>query len=363
LRGKVARSWFRQSFDRSIEEFRERYRDFFEDLDTGLPLLEARHLVAMSEYGILSEPSLDEELGKRYEEEMLREVEELGIEAVARYIPYHLARNWGIYIFLEKLNGLASLVSRILSIPFDDAFRSCEKGVIEHECFHFHTEYSATIMETVIVRPRYISYFQASRPYDVDEEAIANAWMLTSRSPVIARIMPELRRICDVSPWGYRDYGKYVAGNRVDYGRVREFWASRFLGSAEPVFLPVRLEMPSSYTLTPIYYVQTLKAPELADALHLISNNWRILDVVKKLKEVLQDEILEASATEILLKTGQVIPLHYHPKEGGTKLVRLVNEVADKLGVERKWLREYVFRRRGGARSMEVYFEELRKVS
>jgi hypothetical protein len=294
----------------------------------------------------LVEPISDKELGERYEVETLREIEEVGIEAVAMYIPYHLARNWGIYILVERLNGLASLVRRGLSIPFEEAFRSCVRAVIEHERFHFHTEYSATTVETVLVKPTYVPYFQASRPYDGDEEAIANAWMLTSKSRVITRIESELRRICNTSPPVYRDYGKYMVEDRVDYGRVREFWASRFLNSARLVFLPVRIEMPQSYTLTPIYYVQALRAPELADALCFISNNWRVLDVVKRLKEVLPDDVVSASGTEIRLKTGRVIPVHYHPKEGGAKLVKLVNEVADSLGVERRLLRDRVFKRR-----------------
>jgi hypothetical protein len=172
--------------------------------------------------------------------------------------------------------------------------------------------------------------------------------MLTSKSRVIKVIRPELRRICDISPRGYRDYGRYMIGNRMDYSRVRRFWASRFLSSGTMVFLPVRLEMPSGYTLVPIYYVQASKAPELVDSLRFISNNWRVEDVVKKLKEVLSDKVSEVSATEILLKTGQAIPIRYHPKEGGTKLVRLVNEVADRLGVERRWLREHMLKQGGG---------------
>jgi hypothetical protein len=343
---RVARSWFRRSFDRFLKELKECYGDFFEGLDIGLPLLNTRHPATPFESGILTEPISDEGLGIRYGEEILREVKELGIEAVATYIPYHLTTDWGIYLFLEKLNGLAFLVSRRLNIPFEMAFRSCERAVIEHECLHFHTEYSATIVETVIQRPTYIPYFQTTRPYDADEEAIANAWMLTSKSRVIARIKPELGRICGASPRGYRDYGKYMVGNRVNYGRVREFWASRFLNSARLVLLPVRLEMPQSYTLTPVYYVQALRAPELVDALYLISNNWRILDVVKKLEKTLPDDIVSASATEIRLKTGHIIPIHYHPREGGAKLVKLVNEVADNLGMERKLLRNRVFGQR-----------------
>jgi hypothetical protein len=330
-------SWFRRTFNIFIEEIRERHREFFEDLDVGLPSSEAIY----PEYGILSEPIVDEDVGRRYEEETLHEIEKRGIESVALYVPFHLTKNWGIYMFIERLNGLASLVSRWSSSSFDDSFRSCNRAVIEHECFHFHTEYSATIVETVMNRPAYLPYFQNSRPYSKDEEAAANAWMLTSRSMDIIRIRPELERVCQTSPPGYRDYKDFIrVGKFMDYSKVKEFWASRFVGVTTHVFLPVRLEMPSSYTLIPTYYVQTSRAPDLADALYLIFNNWRIEDFVKKLKKVLPDQIIEASASEIRLKTGQVIPIHYHPREGGIKLAKLMNEVADSLGMDRRLLRK-----------------------
>jgi hypothetical protein len=340
----ASKSWFQQSFNNFIEELRRGYEGFFEDLDTGLPPSELKHPVSLPQYGVSVEPVSDRELGEHYEDETLREVEESGMEAIAVYIPYHLTRSWGIYIFVEKLNGLASFVSRRLSITFDDAFQSCERAVLEHECFHFHMEYSATIVETIaeVARrgPIYLPYFQASRPYDKDEEAIANAWMLTSRSKYIRKARFELQRICDASPSGYKDYKRYMIGNRIDYSRVRGFWASRFLGSTKFVLLPVRLEMPGSYGLIPIYYVQTLKAPELTDALYFISNNLRIEDVVKKLKKILPDDIVEASASGIRLKTGRVIHIHYHPREGGRRNLEIINEVADATGKDRKWLKE-----------------------
>lgn len=334
-------SWFRKPFNVFIEELKEHYREFFEDLDVGLPLVEAKP----SEYGILPEPIVSEPLGRDYEEETLRGIRERGIEAIALYIPYHSTRNWGIYILLENLNGLASIISRRSNIPFSDAFHSCERAVIEHECFHFHTEYSATIVETVLRKPIYLSYLQTSRPYDMTEEAIANAWMLTSRSKYITRIMPELEKICQMSPPGYRDYKRFIKpGKIMDYHMVREFWASKFIGLTMLAFFPVRLEMPDSRTLTPIYYVQTSRVPDLVSALYFIFNNWRIEDFVKKLKQVLPDQIVEASVHGIKLKTGKIIPIHYHPREGGIILSKLMNEVADELGIDRKWLRERMLR-------------------
>jgi hypothetical protein len=324
---------FQKTFSNFINEVREQYTDFFENLEIELPPLES----------LSSMPPLDKDLGRRYEEEVLREVEERGIETVAVYVPYHVSRNWGIYIFSEKLNGLASYVARISNITFEDAFLLCRRAVIEHECFHFHTEYSATIVETVVQRSIYLPYFQSSRPYSEEEEAIANAWMLTSRAQGLKSIRPALEDICRRSPPGYRDYRRFLKNNNIiDYSKVKGFWTSRFLNTTKVILLPVRFEMPGSYGLTPIRYVGIQKAPELKDALFFILNNWRVEDVIKRLKKALPEEIVEASTRGIKLRTGRIIPVHYHPREGGTILVKLVNEVADNLGIERSVLRERI---------------------
>jgi len=157
------------SFDKFIMELRERYKGFFEEVETGL-----------DSHELIVEPIANEEVGERYADETLRKVEELGIETIAVYIPYHLSRDWGIYVFVEMLNGLSKLISKRLSMRFRDAFACCERAVLEHESFHFQTEYAATCIETINTKPSYLPYFERSRPYSLDEEAIANAWMLTS---------------------------------------------------------------------------------------------------------------------------------------------------------------------------------------
>jgi len=68
------------------------------------------------------------------------------------------------------------------------------------------------------------------------------------------------------------------------------------------------------------------------------------LDANFKLKKVLPDEIVEASSAGIRLKTGKLIPIHYHPREGGRVLIKIVDEVAIALNKEPRWLRERVFR-------------------
>lgn len=324
------------SFNKFVDILRETYTDFFEDIDVGLLPEEIKR------YRYL-EPS--EPVGSDSARSTIEEIRERGIETIAVYVPYHLSRRWGIYMFWEKLNGLAYYISKhLLGLPFNEAFISCERAIIEHECFHFQTEYSATIMETITAKPLYLPYFQSSRPYDMDEEAIANAWMLSSKSENITKIKYAMREICNVSPPGYRDYHKYILRGNVDYVSVKKFWAQRFLGSSSLILLPVRVEMPSAYSMTPIYFISIERRPEIHDAIHFITNNLRLEDLVKRLKKVLPDKIEYASATGIKLKTGEFIHTHYHPREGGAKLVKIINEVADKLGIDRKWLKEAILR-------------------
>jgi len=110
-------------------------------------------------------------------------------------------------------------------------------------------------METVIMKPLYLTYFERSRPYDPDEEALANAWMITSRFD-IRGVRDELMRLCDMSPPGYRDYRRHIIDDRfMSYDDVRRFWAQKFLNEARLIFLPVKVEMPAGYRLVPIYYV------------------------------------------------------------------------------------------------------------
>lgn len=337
------RPYYWQAFNELINELRRSYEDFFERYDQ-LPPEFIPSLKPMVKL-----PEVSEVVGREFEEETLREIEENGMEAIAVYVPYHVTRSWGIYVFLERLAGLAYAIARRLRMDFTNVLICCDSAVLKHEYFHFHTEYVATIIETVIQKATYLPYLQARRPYDLDEEAIANAWMLTSRFRLASHhIKDELAKICSSSPPGYRDYKKYIVGKGMDYEAVRKFWANKFLKTERVLFLPTRLEVSSSSlirSVIPVYYVKILRTRELPSTLYFIANNWRVEEVVRKLKKVLPNDILEASVMGIRLRTGRVIPVHYHSRESSPILVRIVNEVADNLGIDRKQLRELVFKR------------------
>jgi hypothetical protein len=264
----------RRGFKEVINSFRNQYPSFFKDYHYD-PLRSTIRDRCHSNYEkdiltkplpdkrvceILTKPKPDEGDGERQAEETMDQIEKLGFEAVAVYAPYHLYDNWGIWVFLEKLNGKAYLVSRGLKMDFKDAFIGCEKAVIEHEYFHFRTEYSATVIESITEEPTYLPYFRASLPYNKNEEAIANACGLTLKSPYVRQIRKELEKICQRSPPGYRDYNNYIKGGVLDVNKVRMFWAEKFLQTNKPVFLPLRPEL-ATRLLVPVYYVQIKRTP------------------------------------------------------------------------------------------------------
>jgi len=340
-------------FSRFLEELKKTHPEFFKNPETGLP----EDLDAGLPPGILErsknllERYQSKDIGMRYEEETLIDIKEHGIEAIAIYVPYHLSINWGIYVFLERLSGLSYIVSKKGHISFDQAFEGCKRAVFEHESFHFLTEYIATITETIKGTPLYLPYFYKNRPYCEYEEAAANAWMLTLKSPYIRLIKNEIRALCDISPPGYRDYINFISKGEADYNAIRTFWTETFLNKGGQAFFPTRIEMPSNniLKLIPIYYVNISDFSETKDAVYCILANYRIHDILTKLVRILPQDIQKIDTDGghqyyIYLRNGMKIPVPYHGSDGGYKNVKIVNEVADALGIERKQLRERVLK-------------------
>lgn len=344
---------FSRSFNEIVEKLREEYRELFgeleEEFDTS-PLRKARY----------EEPIIDKALSKEFANEAFasevrREIEKYGIEAIAVYLPFHFTIDWGIYIVEENLIGLSYMISRESGLPLEDSLICCERAVIEHESFHFQLEYCATMAETILRKPLYSPYRDRFKPYNEDEEAIANATMLASMSPYIGRIRRELQRLCDISPPGYSDYSKYLQYYSIrralllDYEKVVKFLSEVLLGESKAILFPTKREMPDSYRLVPIYYLSVTKAPESKYVLDLVFANYRVQDVLSKLKRLFPNEIvrIETGGREpfhIVLRRGGRIPVPYHSRKGGAILVKIVNEFADAIGKDRKEVRELVRR-------------------
>lgn len=207
-----------------------------------------------------------------YEEEALHGILERGIEAIAWYAPFHVYLDWGIHIDLHKLMGLTCHVYKRLppgvslravfrtNDPLFPVCRVVVEVILQHEYFHFLTEYIATMLETLYTKQIYLPYFQStmSSPlgYDPDEEAIANALGIASIRH--RRKLVELfESLFSRSPRGYRDYQKYLTNeDTLDVPKVRRFLSSKFIGaSPSDPLLPTPFEMPGKHLLPaiPIY--------------------------------------------------------------------------------------------------------------
>ncbi|MEM4436383.1 MAG: hypothetical protein QXO22_05460 [Thermosphaera sp.] len=214
------------------------------------------------------------EMGREHESEIMGKIEGRGVEALAWYSPFHYYRNWGIYVHVPRLSALALLMHKTTSISFADSLHYCCYAVLQHEYFHFLTEYVATMVETIVGREIYLRYRENTRypyGYNPPEEAAANALEITTlktreewTKPPASEVIGFMERVCRMSPIGYRDYPMFLDKNGLlDAHEVREFWSREFnnyhrrLGPLLPLrhwllSVPTPYEMPGRYLLKAI---------------------------------------------------------------------------------------------------------------
>lgn len=232
---------------------------------------------------------VSEEKLRRLEEEAMRGIEETGVEAIAWYAPFHIYKIWGIYIDPYKLLGLSSSICRNIyggtcrNLKLTVSYYLCCRIVIEHEYFHFLTEYVATMLETITQDPKYLPYVQrySTKPpgYSLEEEAAATAleYDYTQRIKNIKNIdtwlneLIPLRRILipigltlvdpdrfvdkylkhfSSLPAGYGDYHRYLINDRLNIFKIIEFWSEEFNQSTDStIMLPTPYEIPGKVLL------------------------------------------------------------------------------------------------------------------
>ena len=170
----------------SLEQFQRRTRKRI--------LLKPRELVE-EEYRDIDAVNIEDmypvnvkDIGKKEAERTKEAIKEHGIEAIAFYAPFHFHREWGIYVIEDKLYGFAYDVWLAnTNINFHKILYLCLIAVLEHELFHFCTEFFSLIAEYFANNPVYIQYTDKSmKPYFPLEEALANAYiclLYTSPSP------------------------------------------------------------------------------------------------------------------------------------------------------------------------------------
>ena len=158
-------------------------------------------------------PALEGEAG----EEIRRSVLDLdhGMDAYGWYVPFHYPGvQWGIYI---PVTGIVFLIRDALSklpSPFKTKRHLAFHAILNHELFHFGTDYAIAQAELLHQEPWYVpakTAFKKGTPdYCVIEEQLANAYMLkafrTMKPALKVRGKQEaLREFTKKQPEGYRD--------------------------------------------------------------------------------------------------------------------------------------------------------------
>ncbi len=106
-----------------------------------------------------------------------------GIEALAWYSSFHFdSSDWGIFIPVSSLYYLEERVFRSASRSQERRLQMAFELILEHELFHFATDYACAQWEIIVRSPlwSFLTHqrLQKDGRYLVQEEKMANAYML-----------------------------------------------------------------------------------------------------------------------------------------------------------------------------------------
>ena len=156
-------------------------------------------------------PGLGGESGRRIQ----RSFELHGMEALGWYVSFHHpGLQWGIYIPVSGMGYLIKHAFGGLPSPLATKTHLAFHAILNHELFHFATDYTIAQAELTHEEPWYVPAkhaFRAATPgYCVEEEQLANAYMLsafrTMKSALrVAGKQAALRTFVEKQPEGYRD--------------------------------------------------------------------------------------------------------------------------------------------------------------
>lgn len=166
------------------------------------------------------------------------DVNELGADALAFYVPFHFYRDgWGIFIRLSGVVHLATVLKRGGLHPGDEHYLEVAEDILTaHEWHHAATEIACTRAELTARKSLYRPYF-ASRPAADLEEALANAqaisWAFQDGDPL--RVKPQIEDWMRGQGAGYRDYHRWHSSRTFSRGRDQ---AARFMAAVLPKASP-----------------------------------------------------------------------------------------------------------------------------
>lgn len=105
------------------------------------------------------------------------EIAHRGIEALARYLSFHLSSNWGIFIRVRGLIYLSQFFKANRTI--NERMRNSMDLLFHHEYFHFLTDMAAANIEMIHKSPIYRNYLACLNTAENIEEPLANVYALT----------------------------------------------------------------------------------------------------------------------------------------------------------------------------------------
>lgn len=141
----------------------------------------------------------------------LPDVDRVGPDALAFYVPFHLYReDWGVYIRDAGVKYLACILKGGALGPGDERYLDSAEAILRHhEMWHAATEVACTRAEILARRSLYREYFDNAGAR-LHEEAVANAhavrWGPANGTPERRRLEEWMSRL---GP-GYRDFAKWI---------------------------------------------------------------------------------------------------------------------------------------------------------
>jgi len=156
-------------------------------------------------------PALDGRTGESIRQSVLQH----GMDALGWYVSFHVTGvQWGVYVSATGIAALTRMAFSQLQIPFDVKTHLAFHAILNHELFHFATDYAIAQMELALEEPWWRPTRQAvslqAPSYIVAEEKLANAYMLrafrTTKPTLRVRGKQKaLRDFSRLQPDGYRE--------------------------------------------------------------------------------------------------------------------------------------------------------------
>jgi hypothetical protein len=280
----------------------------------------------LDEIGIIPEPQPVFEFGaeidetrpllKGQESERIRKSVELkGMDALGCYVTFHVKNlQWGVYISTSGIAYLIQNAFAALPVSFETKAHLSFYSILQHELFHFATDYMVSQWEILLQQPLHIraSKAQKQQPpgYSSTEEMLANAFMLkalrTGKPALKIKGKTEaLRQFTLLQPEGYRDGGTVKASQweeelivlALQYLRPTSVVHNELLDLPYPfdfgAFYPLQPKIDWRYC--PIHVVHDehrLEIPRillnLFSALHNIQESEQFLSMLSQLSPVIR---------------------------------------------------------------------------